>query len=137
MSEASILPKTPGTLAKIIAFCGKVLTKGWWVLILLFGLAAYFIKRRANEAKLAEGLKTQRDIERKANEQYKTLGYKNRAARAQLNKEILQSRQDWTVKKKEIEDALTTDRDARAKLWDRAFGDPAPVRVEHVEGSGK
>lgn len=136
MSEVKTL-KGPGILAKIIAFCGKVLTKGWWVLILVLGLVVYFIKRRANEAKLAEGLKAQRDIERKANEQYKTLGYKNRAARAQLNKEILQSRQDWAAKKKEIEDALTTDREARTRLWDRAFGTPSPLRVEHIEGPSK
>ncbi len=136
MTEAS-LKKSPGILAKIIAFCGKALTKGWWVLILVFGLVAYYVKTKMNQAKLAEGLKAQRDIERRANEQYKTLGYKNRAARAQLNKEILQSRQDWIAKKKEVEDALRTDREARSKLWDRAFGPGAPVRTEHVEGPGK
>lgn len=137
MSEANLnLPKAPGTLAKIIAFCGKVLTRGWWVLILLLGIGWYFIKRRMNEAKVAEGLKAQRDIERKANEQYKQLGYKNRAARAKLNKEIIVSRQTWDDKKKEIEHDLATDSQARKKLWDRAFGSRADVRTEHHE-SGK
>ncbi len=134
--ENPSLPKTPGILARAISFFGRVLTRGWWVLILLFGVAWYFIRRRMNEAKIAEGLKTQRDIERRANEQYKALGYKNRAARAKLNKEILVSRQSWEAKKKEIEHALATDGEARAKLWDRAFGARADVRSEQ-EGPGK
>lgn len=122
--------KQVGTLAKILAFCWRALTRFWWVLILLFGVGWYFIKRRMNESKIAEGLKTQRDIERKANEQYKTLGYKNRAARAKLNKEILVSRQSWLEKKKEIEHDLATDSEARKRLWDRAFGSRADVRNE-------
>lgn len=130
MSDTNPKLKQAGTLAKILAFCWRALTRFWWVLILLLGVGWYFIKRRMNEAKLAEGLKTQRDIERKANEQYKELGYKNRAARAKLNKEILVSRQSWQDKKKEIEHDLATDSEARKKLWDRAFGARTPVRSE-------
>lgn len=134
MTESSTTtPPKPKILARIISFILKVLTKGWWVLILILAAVWFYIKRRLNQAKLADGLKTQRDIERKANEEYKTLGYKNRAARAQLNKEILQSRQDWRTKKQEIENALANDSEARTRLWDRAFGARAPVRTDSGE----
>ena len=134
MTESSTTtPPKPKILARIISFILKVLTKGWWVLILILAAVWFYIKRRWNQAKLADGLKTQRDIERKANEEYKTLGYKNRAARAQLNKEILQSRQDWRTKKQEIENALANDSEARTRLWDRAFGARAPVRTDSGE----
>jgi len=85
-------------------------------------------------AKLADGLRAQRDIERAADETLKNIGARTRTARARIEVEKKQSRDTWTRKKVEIETTLKTDREGLQNLWKRAFGAKSDVRTEYREG---
>ena len=106
----------------------------WWALALVVVVASFYLRSLQRRARLAEGLKDQRDIERTALEQYQHAGTKSRAVKAQLNQQLQTSRTVWTRKKAELEAEIAHDEQGLANAWNRAFGrDAGAKRTEQSE----
>lgn len=106
----------------------------WWALALVVVAFSFYLRSLQRRARLAEGLKDQRDIERTALEQYQQNGSKSRAVKAQLNQQLQNSRSKWAQKKTEIETEIAHDEQGLANAWNRAFGRDGGAK--RTEGQG-
>jgi len=107
----------------------------WWALALVGVAFAFYLRSIQRRARLAEGLKDQRDIERHALEEYQAASSKSRAAKARLNTQLQNSRDKWTQRKAELEVEIATDENGLANAWNRAFGRDAGAKRTEQSGT--
>lgn len=103
----------------------------WWALVLVGIAFSFYLRSIQRRARLARGLEDQRDIERMALEEYQAANTKSRAAKAQFNVRLQNSRDKWTQRKAQLEAEIATDENGLANAWNRAFGrDAGSKRTE-------
>lgn len=103
----------------------------WWVLVLVVVAFGVWFRNWVRSAQRAEGLREQKEVERKALEEYQNIGNKGRAAKYELNKTLANSRSHWEEKKAQLEADIGQDKNKLADAWNRAFGrDPGAQRGE-------
>jgi len=107
------------------------LKRFWWAIAFVAVFCVFLLRSRLRQARMADGLQLQRDIERKAIERYREAGRTGRAAKSALDREIRASRDAWDKKKAELEREMGQDEDGLKVAWKRAFGsDPGKRREE-------